>query len=106
MKKEEGSQRRVDATMEGATVEVHGVMVTPAARVRGAADARREERGAWRYAWARIQPAGAIVRDPSGQTSELKLAPTERQVLGAMAAVGLVVAVVTVTISALTRKQL
>ena len=104
MKDEKGSQTRLDLELEGATVEAHGVMVTPVARVRGMANAQRDERGEWRYAWAAIQPRKAIVRDQSGQTSELKLAPTEGQVLGAMAALATVVAVVTLLISLIARK--
>lgn len=99
MKDEKGSGRRLDTVMEGATVEAHGVIVTPVARVRGGADAQRNENGEWRYAWAAIQPTKAIVRDRSGRESELTLASVERQVLGAMAAVGAVVALVMVLIS-------
>lgn len=105
MKDEKGSGRRLDTVMEGATVEAHGVIVTPVARVRGGADAKREEKGEWRYAWAAIRPTKAIVRDRSGRRSELDLASTEEQALGAMAAVGVVVAVVMILISAFARRQ-
>jgi hypothetical protein len=80
-------------------VEARGVIVTPVARVRGMADAQRNESGEWRYAWAAIQPTKAIVRDRSGRSSELRLGPTEGQVLGAMAAVGAVVALVMIFVS-------
>jgi hypothetical protein len=105
MKDDKGSLKPMDAEVAGATVEAHGVMVTPVARVRGKADARSEENGSWRYAWAAIQPVKMTVRDQTGQTSEVKLAPTEGQVLGAMAVVGLLVAVIALVISALAGKQ-
>jgi hypothetical protein len=95
----------MDAEIAGATVEAHGIMVTPVARVRGKADARSEEDGSWRYAWATIQPVSMTVRDQTGQTSEVKLAPTEGQVLGAMAVFGLLVAVVAVVVSTLAGKK-
>jgi predicted carbohydrate-binding protein with CBM5 and CBM33 domain len=105
VKDEKGSQRRLDTTIEGATVEAHGVIVTPVARVRGTADAQRNASGEWRYAWAAIQPTKAIVRDRSGRRSEVRLGPTEGQVLGAMAAVGAVVALVMIMISLIARKR-
>jgi hypothetical protein len=89
-----------DREMEGPTVEAHGVMVTPVARVRGMADAKNEPQGRWRFAWTAIRPVKMIVRDRTGETHEVKLASTEGRVLGAMAAVGAIVAVVMILISA------
>jgi hypothetical protein len=105
MKDTKGTSKPVDMEMEGATVEAHGVMVTPVARVRGQAGGNSGGRGSWRYAWAAIRPVRMNVRDATGQTSEVQLAPTEGQVLAAMAATGLLVAVVTVVISLLAGRR-
>ena len=105
MKDEKGLGKPIDREVEGETVEAHGVMVTPVARVRGQAGGNRDERGEWRYGWAAIRPVKMIVRDRAGQTNEVRLEPTEEQVLGGMAAVGLVVAAVMILISILARRQ-
>lgn len=104
MKDEKGLSKPVDRQMEGATVEAHGFMVTPVARVRGQAGGNSDERGDWRYGWAAIRPVKMIVRDPTGQTREVRLAPTEGQVLAEMARSALIVALVMGAISLLARK--
>lgn len=105
MKEKKGSNKPIDAEIAGETVEAHGVMVTPVARVRGVADANSDERGSWKWGWAAIQPTKIAVQDRTGQLSEVKLEPTEDQVLGAMAAVGLIVAAVMILISLVARRE-
>lgn len=105
MKDEKGLSKPIDREVEGATVEAHGVMVTPVARVRGQAGGNSDERGEWRYGWAAIRPVKMIVRDQRGQTSEVKLASAEGPVLGGMAAAAALIAAVMILISVLARKR-
>ena len=105
MKEKKGSNKPIDTEIAGETVEAHGVMVTPCARVRGQAGANRDERGTWKWGWAAIQPTKIAVQDRAGQLSEVKLEPTEGQVLGAMAAVGVLVAAVMILISLIARRR-
>jgi predicted carbohydrate-binding protein with CBM5 and CBM33 domain len=105
MKEAKGPKKPIDKEIAGETIEAHGVIVTPFARVRCQADAQSDERGSWKWGWAVIQPTRVTTQDRTGQLGVVKLQPTEGQVLGAMAAVAVVVAVVSVLISALARKQ-
>lgn len=105
MKDEKGLNKPVDREIEGATVEAHGITVTPVARVRGQAGGNSDERGSWKWGWAAIRPVRITVRGRDGQTSDVKLEPTEGQVLAGMAAFGLVVAALAVLISVVARRR-
>ena len=105
MKEAKTPGKPVDTEVEGATVESHGFMVTPVARLRGQAGAGGDERGNWEYAWVAVRPVRMTVRDATGQTENVKLVNSEGMILTAMAFIGLVVAAVSLLISLLARKQ-
>ena len=105
MKEAKGPGKPVDLELEGATVEAHGYMVTPVARVRGQMAAGGDERGRWEYAWAAIRPARMTVRDVAGQANDVKLVNSEGMILTAMAFIGLVVAAVSLLVAFVAREQ-
>jgi hypothetical protein len=97
------SGQSFDEETTGEPVEAHGYIVTPVARVRGKAGSMSDERSNGRYGWAAIRPIRAIITDRNGNTQELRIVNQDAQAVTAMAAMGLVVFVVSLVISVLLR---
>lgn len=95
----------VDQELTGEPVEGHGYVVTPIARVRGRLGSSDNERGRGRYGWAAIRPVKVMVLDREGNTQEVRIVNAEQQALAGMAALGAVVAAVTLLISLLVRAR-
>jgi hypothetical protein len=96
---------RIERDVTAEPVEAHGYIVTPLARIRGRLGSSNDERGSGNWGWVAIRPARMTVHDPSGQAREVRLDSVQAQALTGMAVAGILVALVSMLISALSRSK-
>ncbi len=93
----------IDQEITGETVEAHGYVVTPVARLRGRLGTMGDENSSGRFGWAAMRPLRVNVVDRNGGAQEVRIMDMQAQALTGMVGAGLFVAVVCVLISLVSR---